>query len=190
MLIWPGFEWRVALRFLREGRMQTLLILAGTTGGVAVIVFLTQLITQLQAQIVDRVLGSQAHVVIRPLEEANRRAIDADGYATVIEPRAQRLRNLRGAFAVEPSRAAALRGQRIFDHPQRSLRGRVITQAYFFDLGQEPLPEVRGGDDAAYAEWLPQQQLGAMQDQFHDDHWHILDQFLDLSPAIHGGPQA
>ena len=85
---------------------------------------------------------------------------------------------------------AALRGQRIFDHPQRSLRGRVITQAYFFDLGQEPLPEVRGGDDAAYAEWLPQQQLGAMQDQFHDDHWHILDQFLDLSPAIHGGPQA
>ena len=84
----------------------------------------------------------------------------------------------------------ALRGQRIFDHPQRSLRGRVITQAYFFDLGQEPLPEVRGGDDAAHAEWLPQQQLGAMQDQFHDDHWHILDQFLDLSPAIHGGPQA
>lgn len=28
-------------------------------------------------------------------------------------PRAQRLRNLRGAFAVEPSRAAALRGQRV-----------------------------------------------------------------------------
>ncbi|HQA09375.1 MAG TPA: ABC transporter permease, partial [Zoogloea sp.] len=77
----------VALRFLREGRMQTLLILAGTTGGVAVIVFLTQLITQLQAQIVDRVLGSQAHVVIRPLEEANRRAIDDQGFATVIEPR-------------------------------------------------------------------------------------------------------
>jgi lipoprotein-releasing system permease protein len=68
------FEFLVALRFLREGRMQTLLILAGVTGGVAVIVFLTQLITQLQAQIVDRVLGSQAHVVIRPLEETNLRA--------------------------------------------------------------------------------------------------------------------
>ncbi|HMV63775.1 MAG TPA: FtsX-like permease family protein [Rhodocyclaceae bacterium] len=84
----------VALRFLREGRMQTLLILAGTTGGVAVIVFLTQLITQLQAQIVDRVLGSQAHVVIRPLEEANRRAFAPDGMATVVEPRAQRLRSI------------------------------------------------------------------------------------------------
>jgi lipoprotein-releasing system permease protein len=88
------FAWLVALRFLREGRMQTLLILAGTTGGVAVIVFLTQLITQLQAQIVDRVLGSQAHVILRPLEEANRRAVDEDGYATLIEPRAQRLRSI------------------------------------------------------------------------------------------------
>lgn len=84
----------VAVRFLREGRMQTLLILAGTTGGVAVIVFLTQLITQLQAQIVDRVLGSQAHVVIRPAEEVNRRAIDDAGFASIVEPRAQRLRSI------------------------------------------------------------------------------------------------
>ena len=117
----------VALRFLREGRMQTLLILAGTTGGVAVIVFLTQLITQLQAQIVDRVLGSQAHVVIRPLEEANRRAIDDAGFATLVEPRAQRLRSIdqwesiarlagdtAGVTAVSPvvsGPAFALRGQ-------------------------------------------------------------------------------
>jgi len=117
----------VALRFLREGRMQTALILAGTTGGVAVIVFLTQLITQLQAQIVDRVLGSQAHVVIRPLEEANRRAFDAPGFASIVEPRAQRLRSvdqweniaglaagLPGVTAVSPvvtGPAFALRGQ-------------------------------------------------------------------------------
>ncbi|WP_374262463.1 ABC transporter permease [Zoogloea sp.] len=117
----------VALRFLREGRMQTALILAGTTGGVAVIIFLTQLITQLQAQIVDRVLGSQAHVVIRPLEEANRRALDDAGFATVIEPRAQRLRSvdqwesvaklaagMAGVTAVSPvvtGPAFAVRGQ-------------------------------------------------------------------------------
>ncbi|WP_328824996.1 ABC transporter permease [Zoogloea dura] len=117
----------VALRFLREGRMQTLLILAGTTGGVAVIVFLTQLITQLQAQIVDRVLGSQAHVVIRPTEEANRRAIDDQGFATLVEPRAQRLRSvdqweniarlaadMEGVTAVSPvvtGPAFAVRGQ-------------------------------------------------------------------------------
>jgi lipoprotein-releasing system permease protein len=117
----------VALRFLREGRMQTLLILAGTTGGVAVIVFLTQLITQLQAQIVDRVLGTQPHVVIRPLEEANRRAFDDPASAAVIEPRAQRLRSvdqwesiarlaaaMPGVTAVSPTvtgPAFAVRGQ-------------------------------------------------------------------------------
>ncbi|HQQ70116.1 MAG TPA: bifunctional nicotinamide-nucleotide adenylyltransferase/Nudix hydroxylase [Alicycliphilus sp.] len=75
---------------------------------------------------------------------------------------------------------AALQDQRVFDHPQRSQRGRVITQAYFFDLGDAPLPPVRGGDDAAHAEWVPQDRLATMEDQFHDDHWHILDQFLGL----------
>ena len=66
------FEWLVALRYLREGRAQTLLILAGVTAGVAVIVFLTHLISQLQEAIIERTLGSQAHVVIRPLEEVAR----------------------------------------------------------------------------------------------------------------------
>ena len=72
---WMPFELLVALRFLREGRMQSVLILAGVTGGVAVIIFLTQLINQLQSTIIDRVLGSQAHVVIRPLEEVTQRVV-------------------------------------------------------------------------------------------------------------------
>ena len=37
MWIWPGFEFRVALRFLREGRMQTVLIIVGVAAGVAVV---------------------------------------------------------------------------------------------------------------------------------------------------------
>lgn len=86
------FEWWVALRFLREGRMQTALILAGVTGGVAVVIFLSQLIAQLQASIIDRVLGSQAHVVMRPLEETTQRALDPAGVAAIVQPRAQRLR--------------------------------------------------------------------------------------------------
>ena len=39
MWIWPGFEFRVALRFLREGRMQTVLIIVGVAAGVAVIAY-------------------------------------------------------------------------------------------------------------------------------------------------------
>jgi lipoprotein-releasing system permease protein len=94
---WMPFELLVALRFLREGRMQSVLILAGVTGGVAVIIFLTQLINQLQSTIIDRVMGSQAHVVIRPLEEVTQRVVAPSAereVAAVVQPRAQRLRTV------------------------------------------------------------------------------------------------
>jgi lipoprotein-releasing system permease protein len=91
------FEALVAMRFLREGRMQSSLVLAGVTGGVAVIIFLTQLINQLQSAIIDRVMGSQAHVIIRPMEETTQRVVkeSADqGYASLVQPRSQRLRSV------------------------------------------------------------------------------------------------
>lgn len=94
---WMPFELLVALRYLREGRMQSLLILAGVTGGVAVIIFLTQLINQLQATIIDRSMGSQAHVVIRPLEETTRRVLPDQPdrpVAALVQPREQRLRSV------------------------------------------------------------------------------------------------
>ena len=39
------FEWLIALRFLRDGRMQSLFIIAGVAIGVAVIVFMSALLT-------------------------------------------------------------------------------------------------------------------------------------------------
>ncbi|MCW7539250.1 bifunctional nicotinamide-nucleotide adenylyltransferase/Nudix hydroxylase [Aquabacterium sp. A7-Y] len=70
----------------------------------------------------------------------------------------------------------------VFDHPDRSQRGRTITHAHYFDLGERELPEVQGGDDAARAEWVPIAQLPAMEDRFLDDHFHMLDHFLGLTP--------
>ncbi len=109
------FAWMVCLRYLREGRMQTVLILAGVTGGVAVIIFLTTLISQLQASIIDRTLGSQAHIVVRAPQAANRTTLPPDSTAAVVQPRAQRLRSIdqwatvarlaeqtRGVVAVSP----------------------------------------------------------------------------------------
>lgn len=85
----------VALRFLREGGMQTVLILAGVAGGVAVIVFLTALIDQLQTAIVERTLGSQSHIVVRMPDDANRDVVRPDeALGRIVEPRAQRLRGL------------------------------------------------------------------------------------------------
>jgi lipoprotein-releasing system permease protein len=66
------FELFVALRYLRDGRLQTWLILTGIGVGVGVIIFLSALITGLQQSIVDRTLGSQAHVVVRPPEDMPR----------------------------------------------------------------------------------------------------------------------
>jgi lipoprotein-releasing system permease protein len=66
------FEWFLALRFLKEGRAQTALILSGVAVGVGVIVFLSALISGLQDTLVKQTLGSQAHVVVRPNEDAAR----------------------------------------------------------------------------------------------------------------------
>ncbi len=88
--------WTIALRFLREGRMQTLLIIAGVTVGVAVVVFITALVKGLQTSLVNRTLGTQAHIVVFPPEEVARPALDRDGVpiAARIEARAQRLRSI------------------------------------------------------------------------------------------------
>ncbi len=59
------FEWFVAVRYLREGRAQSLLILAGVAVGVGVIVFLSALISGLQTSLIQRTLGTQAHIVLR-----------------------------------------------------------------------------------------------------------------------------
>jgi len=74
--------------------MQTVLILAGVTAGVAVIIFLTTLITQLQASIIEKTLGSQAHIVLRPAEAINRTLLPPSQTAATVQPRAQRLRAL------------------------------------------------------------------------------------------------
>jgi lipoprotein-releasing system permease protein len=77
------FELFVALRFLREGKAQTALILGGTTIGVAVIIFLSALIGGLQATLIDQTLSSQAHVFLkRPDRTA--RIIAAPGGEAVV----------------------------------------------------------------------------------------------------------
>jgi len=92
-----SFEWLLALRFLREGRMQTALIMAGTTVGVAVIIFITALMNGLQASLATRTLSTQAHVTVRAPDDAPIPVLARVGAAAVvahIEPRVQRLRSI------------------------------------------------------------------------------------------------
>jgi lipoprotein-releasing system permease protein len=91
------FERTVALRFLREGRMQTALIVGGATIGVSLIIFITAMMTGLQADLARRTLGTQPHIVIRPPDEINRAQFSGAAGTTLlanVQARAQRLRSI------------------------------------------------------------------------------------------------
>lgn len=103
------FEWLLAIRLLLEGRAQSLLIISGIAVGVCVIVFLTALIGGLQQQIIDRTLGTQAHIRVRPPEELARplrEEIEA-GLLSQVDQRAQRLRSLDQWQRIEQALLAA-----------------------------------------------------------------------------------
>ena len=69
MLNLLGFERKVAIRFLREGRMQTVLIIIGVAAGVAVVAYISALITGLQRNTLEKTLGAQAHVTVTVADE-------------------------------------------------------------------------------------------------------------------------
>jgi lipoprotein-releasing system permease protein len=94
---WVPFECIAAIRFLREGRMQTVAIISGVAIGVGVIVFMSAMLTSLQGNFIKRVLMSQAHIQILPPEEAARPLrVPRRGviYANVVQKPAQRLRSI------------------------------------------------------------------------------------------------
>ena len=100
-----GFERQVALRFLREGRMQTVLIIIGVAAGVAVIAYITALVNGLQSNTVAKTLGAQAHISLRAPDDVVTPAWPPTGGAarlTDTQPRAQRLRSVANWQALVP----------------------------------------------------------------------------------------
>jgi lipoprotein-releasing system permease protein len=94
---WAPFEWIAAVRFLKEGRLQTIFILAGVAIGVGVIVFMSSLLAGMQANFIKRVLTSQAHIVLivpdeiaRPLRPAGPGVV----VAAAVQRPAQRIRSI------------------------------------------------------------------------------------------------
>ncbi len=69
---WLPFEWIAATRFLLEGKLQTLFIMVGISIGVGVIVFMSAMLTGLQANFIKRVLTSQAQIQILPPDQLAR----------------------------------------------------------------------------------------------------------------------
>lgn len=77
-----------------------------------------------------------------------------------------------------PVLKGSIRRQHVFDHPERSQRGRTITHGFHFAFPTGPLPAVRGGDDADKARWVPVSEALEMGPKLFEDHLHILEFFL------------
>ena len=78
-----------------------------------------------------------------------------------------------------PVLKGSIKDSKTFDAPNRSQRGRTITQAFYIDLGfAEELPKVKGSDDAEKAFWVPFNQV--KQELMFEDHWHIIDHFVNI----------
>ena len=94
---WVPFEWIVAIRFLREGRMQTVFILVGVAIGVGVIVFMSAVLAGLQGNFIARVLSAQAHIQLLPPKETTRTlrpASPGEVDAAIVQPPLQRLKSM------------------------------------------------------------------------------------------------
>lgn len=142
------FTWLVALRFLREGRTQTLLIIGGVAVGVGVMVFLSSLISGLQLNIIARTLGTQAHVLVRAPDEAVRalRAAD-DGVATVLERPAQRLRSI-ASWTQQVATIRTVPGV-------RDVSPTVVGPGFASRGSAEKPVQLRGIDPASYPRIVP-----------------------------------
>ena len=138
---------------------------------------------------VDAVLRCKDHVLLIQRGQAPGKGLFAvpggflEARETVYQSAVRELREETHLGLLESDLAQALRNVAVFDHPDRSQRGRIITHAHYFELDSDELPEVRGGDDAASAQWVAIADLAAMEDRFHDDHFHMLDHFLGITDA-------
>ena len=102
---WLGFERQVALRFLREGRMQTLLIIIGVAAGVAVIAYISTLIDGLQASTLKKTLGAQPHISVQARDEVvtpAARRVPGSTVLSEVQARSQRLRTVANWQALVP----------------------------------------------------------------------------------------
>lgn len=93
------------------------------------------------------------------------------------------LRELREETRIRVSKQALsekIVGSKVFDYPGRSTRGRTISHGYHIQLRDGSLPEVKGGDDAKRAFWMPLWDVTKNEHMFFEDHAHIINYFTNV----------
>lgn len=92
------------------------------------------------------------------------------------------LRELKEETAIKISKEdleKSIKDHKVFDHAERSLRGRTLTIAFLIDLKAGPLPQVKGEDDADKAWWMSLSEFATREAEFFEDHFHIISHFVN-----------
>ncbi len=162
----------LAWKFIREGRTQSVLIIVGVGVGIGAFVFVSAIITGLQADMIERTLGTQAHLVIESEEPPPRPLMtDEDAlFARRIEPAqprrrpfdqwqraVRRMESVDGVVAVCPKvagsvlvqRGATQKGALLIGADPTRLR-RIVDLASDIQSGEYRL----GSDDALIGDIL------------------------------------
>lgn len=86
------------------------------------------------------------------------------------------LREETGLKVPVPVLQGSITYEKLFDKPDRSLRGRTLTQAFLIELngGDAKLPKVKGMDDAMEAKFFTISDALNMSDQMFEDHNSII----------------
>jgi bifunctional NMN adenylyltransferase/nudix hydrolase len=90
------------------------------------------------------------------------------------------LREETGLKLPEKVLRGSIKSTKVFDHVDRSERGRIITVAFHITLinGEWDLPKVKGMDDAEKAQWVPLNKVSP--ETMFEDHYDIFRHFVKV----------
>jgi bifunctional NMN adenylyltransferase/nudix hydrolase len=106
-----------------------------------------------------------------------------DGQEMILDCALRELAEETALQVPEKELRESLAAVRVFDHPLRSSRGRTITHAHLFHLKRAELPAFKASDDAMNARWVPLLDIGKMESELFEDHFHIINLMLRTSHA-------
>jgi bifunctional NMN adenylyltransferase/nudix hydrolase len=135
---------------------------------------------------VDAIVVQSGHVLLVERQAMPGRGLWAlpggfiDEKETLLDACVRELREETRLKIPDPVLRGSFKGQRTFDDPYRSARGRTITQAFYFELKADAkgLPKVKGGDDAKSAFWVPLSELNAS--KMYEDHYAMICEMVGL----------
>lgn len=135
-------------------------------------------------QTVDAVVIQSGHILLVQRKSAPGEKTWAipGGYLnsteTLVDGMLRELREETMLKVPEPVLRGSIKAEHRFDAPGRSLRGRIITQAFLIELAPGKLPQIKGSDDAAKARWVPLSEFDKMEEEMFEDHHYIVSYFL------------